>query len=166
MPSLRRLIGASTPTQSISITKPIYYLEHVDGWIRDGFSVGLFLTTWRHVGVDVLFLVYLWGFGLTSIKPNDDSSRETWPLVCGSTARSSLISFHNENEFGVFWSSYQQANHQEQDVTIFQPLFFWAYPPIPPTPTVYDFIAGSYTLFGIPRRNSGKRLPWWTLMSE
>ena len=54
---------------------------------------------WRHVGVDGLFSVYLCGYSLTSIKPNDDSSRAAHPSTYGSTARSSLISFHNENEF-------------------------------------------------------------------
>ena len=34
------------------------------------------------------------------------------------------------------------------------------------TPTVYDFIAGSYTLLGMSRKNSGKRLPRWTIVSE
>ena len=31
------------------------------------------------------------------------------------------------------------------------------------TPTVYDFIAGSYTLFGMTRRNGSKRLPRWII---
>ena len=33
-------------------------------------------------------------------------------------------------------------------------------------PTVYDFIAGTYALFGMSRRNSDKRLPRWTIVTE
>ena len=42
-----------------------------------------------------------------------------------------LISFYNENEFSVSRRSSRQANHQEQDVTIIQSLFFWFYPKFP-----------------------------------
>ena len=34
-----------------------------------------------------------------------------------------LISFYHENEYGVLRGSSRQANHQEQDVTIFQITF-------------------------------------------
>ena len=67
-------------------------------------------------------------YGLSSIKPNDDSSRAARPSVCVSTAQSSLISFYNENEYGASRRSSRQTNHQEQDVTRFQSLFFWFYP--------------------------------------
>ena len=120
------------------------------------FLVGvILLESWRHVGVEGLLSVSFWGYGLSSINPTDDSSRATHPSAYDSTSLSSLISFHNENEFGVFRRSYQQANHQEQDVTIIQSLFFWFYPLIPSphqsvepprrsSTTVYHFFAGFF----------------------
>ena len=86
------------------------------------------MESWRHVGVEGLLSVSFWGYGLSSIKPTDDTSRATRPSAYDSTSLSNLINFHNENEFDVFRRSYQQANHQEQDVTIIQSLFFWFYP--------------------------------------
>ena len=45
------------------------------------------------VGVEGLLSVYLWTYGLTSIKSSDDSTRAARPSVYGSTARINLISF-------------------------------------------------------------------------
>ena len=76
----------------------------------DGFEMVFRWGYWRHVGVEGLLSVSFWGYGLSSIKPNDDSSREARPSVCGYTARINIISFHNENEYGAFIRSSHQAN--------------------------------------------------------
>ena len=56
------------------------------------------------------FRFFSGGFGLSSIKPSDDTSRATRQSVYGFTSRLSLISFYNENEFVVFRRSSRQTN--------------------------------------------------------
>lgn len=68
------------------------------------------MESWRHVGVEGLLSVFLWGYNLTSIKPSDDTSRATHQSVYVFTSRLNLINFHNKNEFFVFRRSSRQTN--------------------------------------------------------